>query len=250
MAKFYGVITGKGSGRLGNVVLRIRRGQQIVATYNPTVANPKSKGQSDQRARFKLMTQLAAVMDFALALPRAIGGTMRNTFVSYNFPLSDISDVDGKDAAIAPLNLLQLTKSTSPFVGELTAELSTVAGVTTLNMQTRGAAGAYDFVQYAVFELTADETSTLGVTVRPARVGKISRASKDETNYAAGVENFVIDASSRLLILAFGMTAKNGADISYGNTGNDEGVAFIPIEQKDIVSMFDLSQTSGLIISQ
>lgn len=250
MAKFHGVISGKGSGKLGNVVLRIRRGQQIVATYNPVVTNPKSKGQSDQRARFKLMTQLAAVMDFALALPRAAGGTMRNTFVSYNFPLTEISDVDGKDAAVIPLEEIQLTKSTSPFVGEIAAELSTTEGVTTLTVQTRDAEDAYDFVQYAVFELTADETSTLGVTVRPARVGRNPRADKDTANYAAVIENFMLAASSRLLILAFGMTAKNDADTLYSNTGNDEGVAFLPFDQREVVSMFDLSQTTGLIISQ
>lgn len=250
MAKFHGVISGKGSGKLGNVVLRIRSGQQIVATYNPIVANPKSKGQTDQRAKFKLMTQLAAVMDFALALPRTIGGTMRNTFVSYNYPLTDISDFEGKDVAVIPLDEIQLTKSTSPFVGELAAELSSEGNVKTLTVQTRNADDVYDFVQYAVFELTADTTSTLGVTVRPARVGRSSRVSKDETNYAESIENFVIDASSRLLILAFGMTAKDGVDSSFGNTGNDAGVAYLPIETRDIISSFDLTMTTGLIISQ
>lgn len=250
MAKFHGVISGKGSGKLGNVVLRIRRGQQIVATYNPVVANPKSKGQSDQRAKFKLMTQLAAVMDFALAMPRTVGGTMRNAFVSYNFPLTAISDIDGKDAAVIPLEEIQLTKSTSPFVGEIAAELSTVGNVSTLSVEVRGANEAYDLVQYAVFELMADTTSTLGVTVRPARVGRNPSASKEDANYRAAVEGFVIDANSRLLILAYGMTTKNGSALDYGNTGNDEGVAFLPIDQQDVLSAFDLSQTSGLIISQ
>lgn len=43
---------GQGRGKLGQVVLSTVKGQQIARTYQATVANPKSSGQMEQRAKF------------------------------------------------------------------------------------------------------------------------------------------------------------------------------------------------------
>lgn len=43
---------GQGRGKLGQVVLSTVKGQQIARTYQATVANPKSTGQMEQRAKF------------------------------------------------------------------------------------------------------------------------------------------------------------------------------------------------------
>lgn len=43
---------GQGRGKLGQVVLSTVKGQQISRTYQATVANPKSTGQMEQRAKF------------------------------------------------------------------------------------------------------------------------------------------------------------------------------------------------------
>lgn len=43
---------GQGRGKLGQVVLSTVKGQQVARTYQATVANPKSSGQMEQRAKF------------------------------------------------------------------------------------------------------------------------------------------------------------------------------------------------------
>ena len=52
----------KGKGKLGNIVCSTVAGETIARDYNPEVANPNTEGQVDQRARFKLMSQLSSIM--------------------------------------------------------------------------------------------------------------------------------------------------------------------------------------------
>lgn len=65
---------GKNSGRVGGVVYSNYRGQQIVRSYQPQVKNPNSKGQIEQRAKFKLVSQLGA----------AFGKQLKNSFMPDN----------------------------------------------------------------------------------------------------------------------------------------------------------------------
>lgn len=53
---------GKNSGRVGGVVYSNYRGEQIVRAYQPRVSNPKSTAQVAQRAKFKLLSQLASIL--------------------------------------------------------------------------------------------------------------------------------------------------------------------------------------------
>ena len=80
-------ITGTLSGKMGSAVFRVRAGQQVVAQYQPSVANPNTEAQQTARAKFKLITQLAAIMGpgFGTMLvtkrnPRG-KGSARNGFV-------------------------------------------------------------------------------------------------------------------------------------------------------------------------
>lgn len=57
---------GQWRGRTGGQVYRVRNGQQIVSSYQPAVANPKSDAQLLQRAKFNLMTKLNALFDARL----------------------------------------------------------------------------------------------------------------------------------------------------------------------------------------
>lgn len=75
---------GKNSGRVGGVVYSNYRGQQIVRSYQPQVKNPNSKKQIEQRAKFKLVSQLAAVFGKQLKnsfMPDNIKVTPRNAWV-------------------------------------------------------------------------------------------------------------------------------------------------------------------------
>lgn len=110
-------ITGKLSGKMGSAVFRVREGQQVVAQYNPIVKNPNTAGQQSQRAKFKLMSQLAAIMAPAMGSfiikTRAEKGkpSQRNAFTQVNFPLVEVTSDDQEVTAKIPMEQLKLTSS-------------------------------------------------------------------------------------------------------------------------------------------
>lgn len=133
MAKMQG-ITGKLSGKMGSAVFRVREGQQVVTQYNPIVKNPNTAGQQTQRAKFKLMSQLAAIMapgfGTMATTKRANKGkpSQRNAFTQLNFNLVEISSENEVITASIPMEKLQLTSSFRPLgrlslVASETAEL-------------------------------------------------------------------------------------------------------------------------------
>lgn len=77
---------GKGSGRLGASVFTVRKGEQIVREYTDKVSNPNTPAQVEQRAKFKLLTQLSAVIAGAGLYFRNLntGENMRNAFMRAN----------------------------------------------------------------------------------------------------------------------------------------------------------------------
>lgn len=102
-------IVGKGSGRLGASVFTVRKGEQIVREYNDKVKNPNTRLQVEQRAKFKLLSQLAAAVGSAgMYFSTAVGNvTKRNEFVRLNMPLATVAA--GTDVATIDLNAVRLT---------------------------------------------------------------------------------------------------------------------------------------------
>lgn len=110
-------ITGKLSGKMGSAVFRVREGQQVVTQYNPIVKNPNTSGQQAQRAKFKLMSQLAAIMEkgmgsFIIKTKAEKGKpSQRNMFTQVNFPLVEVTTDDQEVVAKIPMEQLKLTSS-------------------------------------------------------------------------------------------------------------------------------------------
>lgn len=75
---------GTGSGKFGSSVFSVNSGAQIVRQYQPVVANPSTSAQVDQRARLKLMSQVAAAMSPVIAIPKNGLKSSRNLFISKN----------------------------------------------------------------------------------------------------------------------------------------------------------------------
>lgn len=128
-------IVGKGTGRLGASVFVVRKGEQIVRQYNPNVANPRTQGQVDQRAKFKLMSQLSAIAANGIAfLGLPAGRSQRNEFVKRNIGHITLSD---HDVAIFETALMELTNGNiaAPTITRtddqlaITIDASTAAGV-------------------------------------------------------------------------------------------------------------------------
>ena len=110
-------ITGKLSGKMGAAVFRVRNGQQVVTQYNPIVKNPNTEGQQTQRAKFKLLSQLAAVMaqgfgTMSITSRKAKGKpSQRNAFTQLNFPLVEVTSEDQEVTAKIPMEEIKLTSS-------------------------------------------------------------------------------------------------------------------------------------------
>lgn len=114
-------ITGKVSGKMGSAVFRVRNGAQIVTQYNPIVKNPDTAGQQEARAKFKLLSQLGAIMESGfgtMAVTKRAGKsapTQRNAFMQLNYPLVAVDmNSDVPDRAKIAMDKVQLTKSSRP----------------------------------------------------------------------------------------------------------------------------------------
>lgn len=107
MGKISG-INGVVIGKVGNAVYASVKGSNIVRQYNPNVTNPQTDAQIAQRAKFKLINQVAAsVAPFIAIKSEGLAGA-RNLFVSVN---SGLVTYQAGDAYIA-LPDMQFTKST------------------------------------------------------------------------------------------------------------------------------------------
>lgn len=101
---------GKNSGRVGGVVYSNYRGEQIVRSYQPQVKNPNSPRQIAQRAKFKLVSQVAASLGRELKrsfVPNVARETGRNAFIKAMLKKTVYS---GNQAAL-PIEDLVLTNS-------------------------------------------------------------------------------------------------------------------------------------------
>lgn len=80
---------GKTSGKVGGLVYATSGGEQIVREYNPSVSNPNTDAQVNQRAKMKLMSQLSASMASSLAMQKDGLVSIRNKFTKRNFGYAD-----------------------------------------------------------------------------------------------------------------------------------------------------------------
>lgn len=106
MAKIYGLF-GAMTGKVADVVMLVRNGEQIVRKHQPVVSNPSTAAQVAVRAKLKLMSQLSAVLAPSIAIPSVGAVSSRNQFVKENYPLATFSN----DEASINLNNVQITKS-------------------------------------------------------------------------------------------------------------------------------------------
>lgn len=225
----------KGSGKLGSTVFAVNSGVQIAREYQPKVSNPNTEAQQDTRARFKLMSQLSAVMSPVIAIKKDGLKTARNQFQSLNF---GIVEYENENASIN-LNLVQLTKSNRSFAG-FSADRS---GGTAINVELlAGMAATADRVVYIAYEKQIDGTlSLLGSKVcsKAGTDGKFADTLPYTKNsvvlYAYAIKD--TDAS---------MTAKFGNLIA----PSAEKVAKLLVSSSENMSAVNLTKTAGLTMNE
>lgn len=100
---------GKGTGKLGASVWTVRKGVQVVREYTDKVTNPNTPAQVGQRAKFKLLTQLGAVVAGAGMFFRNLnaGESMRNAFMRANMGAVTLSPTG--DVALLNVSAVVLT---------------------------------------------------------------------------------------------------------------------------------------------
>ena len=121
-------LLGKGTGKVGAFLLQVNSGVQILKEKPVKVANPNTDAQAEQRAKLKLMSQLAADLAQTIAFPKKGLVSARNQFISANIGKCTFENNQAK----IDINVLDLTGGSGAFpaairVGEGMVELQTAA---------------------------------------------------------------------------------------------------------------------------
>ncbi len=148
MAKIYGLF-GSMKGKVADVVMSVRNGNQIVRKYQPMVYNPSTQGQVAARAKLKLISQLSAVMGRVIAMPRMGIVSARNQFTKVNYPSVTYNSSSDPQTADIQLSAIKLTKS-NVFLPSLSA---TVNG-NNVTVELTQPENDIDKVVYAFFQVT------------------------------------------------------------------------------------------------
>ena len=155
MAKIYGLF-GSMQGKVADVVMAVRNGEQIVRKYQPLVSNPSTPAQVASRAKLKLLSQLSAAMGTVIAIPRQGIVTPRNLFTKYNYPA--VTYQDSSDPATASINLSQvkITRSVLSL-----PELQVTNEQQNYTVRLGNTTDGVERVVYAIFAVEADNTLRL-----------------------------------------------------------------------------------------
>ena len=184
MGKFVGFI-GTNSGKVGNVVfVKGEKGTSYGRTYQPNVANPKSIGQVDQRAKMNLVGRMSQVTPYEVLL--GLGKSKRMRRAEFNKILLDAATVEHSIGApviakLAPEDVvfskgMQTLEASVSTPGATTANAATI-GLTLANAELAGKYGerivvavidpsdkaGYSLIKYA--DVMFDDTTAKSVTI-------------------------------------------------------------------------------------
>lgn len=230
-------IFGTGSGKTGNAVFATSAGKQIVRTYQPKVSNPNTDAQVAQRAKFKLLSQLAAAMAPVIVIPKEGLVSSRNRFVKVNYNLATFAN----DLAEITLEDIQLTTSQKAMPS---IELTSGEGGTEISAAlSTSVLGIYEKVRYAVFKKTGNSKLQL-VAQKVVEV--------DEKTSPTASTSFPKLTQDEYVVYAYGMNAKNSsATVGYGNYTAEAGEENAVLESTLRISSYnyDFSMTSGKTIA-
>lgn len=148
MAKIYGLF-GSMTGKLADVVMAVRNGEQVARKYQPVVYNPRTSAQVAQRAKLKLLSQLSAVMAPFIAMKREGTLSSRNIFTRANFGATSYAG----NAADINLANVKLTSSVVSL-----PNITVTRAQTTLSVSLAGDAAGLSRVVYIAFLREADGT--------------------------------------------------------------------------------------------
>lgn len=226
MAKLQGIVGGL-SGKLGNAVFRQRYGQTVASQYQPVVANPNTKAQSDNRTAFKLISQLAAVLAPAIAITRTGAVSSRNGFTSVNYPLLEMDNIDGIDVAKIDIKSLQLTKSAR----EIRTRINSVSYDPSNRSVTAQIEASPKNPHDRLVIVIVSGYGSLSVNDRPARLRGQGIINKGSTTVNIEVGPVDEQAGEKLFALVYGIDESAAAGKQkYNNMGTVDDAAVLASE--------------------
>lgn len=237
MARIFG-LSGRITGRKGDAVFSVRKGEQIVRQYNPMVLNPNTEAQTVQRSKMKLSSQLSAVFANVIAIPSEGAKTTRNIFTKINFPLIHRVENGEEIKVEADLPKIQLTKSGRAMC-PIAAGQPFINGNVFVGLL-QNCANEYDRVVYTVVAIQADGSMRVVLSHTVNEAGFDGRFMYE---FAPQTEN--------ILIYAYGIKdLSSKAYTTFADTTYSEGEAVASLISGRKVSAADaqVTQTVGLLL--
>lgn len=223
-------LNGKVVGKIGAVVYSTNAGQIIAREYNPNVANPSTEKQVNQRAKLKLMSQLAATLAPVIVIPKEGLKSSRNLFIKKNM---GNAYAENGVAQITYENV-QLTNGRAGIPG-IVATRSQQSGIS-IALEERADA-AISRVVYIMYKKTSENTLQYVQSI-------IVEAAGAEGTFPGTL----VYTEGDLALFAYGMKDMNSkATAKYDDYSvqNAEDIASLAMERKIAYGDYQFTQTRG-----
>lgn len=229
MARINSII-GKVTGKIGNVVFSSTGGEVVAREYNPNVSNPNTKKQVDQRAKLKLMSQIAAALAPVIVIPKEGLKSSRNLFIKKNF---NSVNAEGGVAQVTYENL-QITSGNAalPAIHILRSQ----QGGVHVYLEERADA-AVSRVVYIMYKKTSEQTLQYMQSV-------IAETATAEGTFPAQL--YYVEGD--IVIFAYGMKDLNGkATAKYSDYQVESGldIAKLAMSREMSLKDFQFTMTRG-----
>lgn len=243
---------GKTTGKVGGLVYATSGGEQIVREYNPSVANPSTQAQVNQRARMKLMSQLSAALSPVIAMTKDGLTSRRNKFVKKNF---DASYALNGTAQISYENV-QLTEGSTGLPQVVASAFLSTWGGSAVYLASPPSANITRVV-YCFFEKTQENRLSLITSIVVTQ-----RTNENDTNiYFPEAIDFLemtgdgteSEFAKEYVIYAYGMSdTSERATARYGNLNVQSASDIATLVANRTISFEDyqFTQTRGTTVGQ
>lgn len=225
MARINSII-GKVTGKIGGMVFSSTGGAVIAREYNPNVSNPNTTAQVNQRAKLKLLSQIAAALAPVIVIPKEGLKSSRNLFIKKNF-----SSVDA-ESGIAQVTYenLQITAGNAalPAIHILRSQ----QGGVQVNLEERCDA-AVSRVVYIMYKKTSEKTLQYMQSV-------IAETATTDGTFPAQM----LYVEGDIVIFAYGMKDLSGkATANYTNYAVESGLDIAKLAMSRELSLKDYQFT-------
>lgn len=223
-------LQGKATGKVGSMVYSVNGGQMIAREYQPNVTNPSTQAQVDQRAKLKLLSQVAAALAPVIAIPKNGLQSSRNLFVKKNF---DLAYANGGVAQLTYENL-QLTTGNAG-LPTVYINRSQSEGLT-INLL-ESAADSVSRVVYILYRKTSE-----------AKLQYVRSSIVSEPGDGGYFRTTMPYLAGDLVLFAYGMkdlNARATAKFSNYSVSNGEDIAKLTLSRNINSSDYQFTQTRG-----